>query len=354
MKRLRCFDPAATVPLSDVPLPSVAGGVVARQSGQYSACDVYIRYETLLDGGIGLSTWTLYAVTNGVEAPVDSQDVASAVGVSSGGFRTIRLLTARACPCDGFVVRSTAIASGSVDLVFELFGDDDGPSDGASSGAASASDTNANPTSATEVISYGHGWTGAVWARLRAGVVAVTSTFLGFLNTLPFGRYVAGRPVLADGEGAALPLSSAGFLQVAEQYAAPHEDNANAVACVVQKPAVLATYVWTRYMRQGDAVSGVIKAGAGNLQSIAFQNAGATTRHLWLFDKASAPIAGDVPVAVFVCVTATGRHLGAEYFGPNGTHFATGIAWAWSSLPTGGYVVAGPAAADHILCAMYK
>ncbi len=351
-KLVRCFDCPVSVRLQAVPLPTVV-----QHQGQHSACDVWLQYDPTPDaGGIATSAWTLSAVNGSLEVVIATVNVADApattIGGGTAGLRSVRLFTVRGVPCDGFVLRSNNV-TGDVDIILEAFGDGDGGGAAPEGGTTTLpTDALANPTSAAGVVSFLMGFSGATWARLRAGVVAVESAFTGFLNGLPYGRYVAARPVLADGEGAALPLSSAGYVQGQEMLAPAYEDNTNAVAAVAQKPAVLATYAWTRYLLQ-NAVSGTIKASAGNLASLHVTNENAAVRFLMLFDKASAPIAADVPVLIFRIPIGTFQLIGEDFFGPNGSYFATGIAWGITSTD-GNYVVAGPAAADHTVCAMYK
>lgn len=71
------------------------------------------------------------------------------------------------------------------------------------------------------------------WDRVRVGLTSITSTFLGFVDVVPYGKHNAGGVVLADGEGAPLQLSSIGHLLV-DAFTTPQvvgiQDNAWAAA----------------------------------------------------------------------------------------------------------------------------
>lgn len=97
------------------------------------------------------------------------------------------------------------------------------------------------------------------------------------------------------------------------------------------------------------------KASAGNLYSVNCTNANATVRYLQIHDKASAPSAGNVPVAAWPIPAGStnapgGVALGILEFGTAGYRCATGVAIGISTtLAT--YTAA--TAADHILNGSY-
>lgn len=45
------------------------------------------------------------------------------------------------------------------------------------------------------------GFNGTTWDRIRAGLTAITSSFIGFLNTIPFAIYYANPVTKTDGQG---------------------------------------------------------------------------------------------------------------------------------------------------------
>lgn len=78
------------------------------------------------------------------------------------------------------------------------------------------------------------------------------------------------------------------------------------------------------------AGTGVIKGSACTLYQLVFQNDTVATSWVQLFDKASAPLGGDVPKYTFKAPT-TGA---GQIVFPNGRAFALGLSWGISS--TGG------------------
>lgn len=52
------------------------------------------------------------------------------------------------------------------------------------------------------------------WDLIRTGITSITSTFLGYVDTIPNGKHNDAGVVLADGEGAPLQLSNTGRLLV--------------------------------------------------------------------------------------------------------------------------------------------
>lgn len=94
------------------------------------------------------------------------------------------------------------------------------------------------------------------------------------------------------------------------------------------------------------------KASAGNVYSIMATNSNATVRYLQLHNKATAPVATDVPVLSIPIPAGTVNNPGAilldsNYFGKNGRRLSVGVSWAISdALAT---YTAGATASDHNL-----
>lgn len=84
--------------------------------------------------------------------------------------------------------------------------------------AAPKVDGQSNAANVPEVGARLQGFNGSAapgtWDRLRVGLTGITSTFLGFLNSVPYGKFNSDGVVLADGEGAPLQLDASGKLQV--------------------------------------------------------------------------------------------------------------------------------------------
>lgn len=92
-------------------------------------------------------------------------------------------------------------------------------------------------------------------------------------------------------------------------------------------------------------VSASAKATPGRVFSLYGFNANAAVRYLQLFDKASAPASGDVPIGEWALAASGGdRIVGMEAFTVEGITLAKGVAWGISTT-RGSYTAA--TAADH-------
>lgn len=122
--------------------------------------------------------------------------------------------------------------------------------------SAALADATANPTTVSEGA-YLQGFNGTTWDRIRTGLVAVQTTFVGLLNAISMARYNATPPALADGNVAPLQSDANGYLRNREQYAPAYEDNVNGKAVVEQRNS---------YARV--TADGQIKASAGFLHTV--------------------------------------------------------------------------------------
>ena len=101
----------------------------------------------------------------------------------------------------------------------------------------------------------------------------------------------------------------------------------------------------------GTSVALSVKATAGNITSIYASNANAAVRYLQLFNKASAPTGGDVPVHSWPITVSGGSILvGTDFFGTNGGYASSGIA---IGISTTSATFTAATAADHIINGMY-
>lgn len=101
----------------------------------------------------------------------------------------------------------------------------------------------------------------------------------------------------------------------------------------------------------GDVTKDVIKASAGDLYAIRATNSNAAIRYLQLHDKATDPIAGEVPVLSFA-IPATGSiEIGSNWLSPS-EHFEDGIAFAIST--TAGTFTDSATANQHTVNARYR
>lgn len=81
----------------------------------------------------------------------------------------------------------------------------------------------------------------------------------------------------------------------------------------------------------GTITKALVKSGAGRVRSIYAENANAAARYLLLHDKATAPVATDVPLYSFRIPPSPGfLEIGEEFFA-SGALFLLGIGWAIST-----------------------
>lgn len=101
----------------------------------------------------------------------------------------------------------------------------------------------------------------------------------------------------------------------------------------------------------GTSVAVSVKASAGNITAIHASNANAAIRYLQVFNKASAPAGGDVPIHSWP-ITASGGSLliGTDFFGVNGAAATLGIA---IGVSTTNATFTAATAADHNINGMY-
>lgn len=222
-------------------------------------------------------------------------------------------------------------------------------------GNRTPSDDYANPTTAVETLALLAGYDGATYDRLRSGqvgTITAANLAIGYLNTLPMARYASGAIVLADGEARMLQSTQGGFLRSAEQLAPQAEDNTNGVLAVMHKPLATNTYAWTVGTDMAADPDKSWKASAGNVFGFMVRNLNAATRYFQLHSKASAPGAADIPyLPSFIVPSGAQLLIGAEFFGPNGIYFSTGIASGFST--TEANYTAG-AAGDQYTAVFYK
>lgn len=205
--------------------------------------------------------------------------------------------------------------------------------------AAAPADAESTATATTALRARETVYNGTTWDRIRgslAGVTAaVVATWTGFLHVLGFGRYVAARPTLADGEGSHLHMNTRGDITVQEMFPPDYEDNDNDVAWVSARATNTATGAWTNYHSGTTKVGTVglsVKAIGGRVRRIGgcHDTGGAAVVYLCLVDKASAPTAND-PVICALPIAAGASALANFEFGPEGIYLPTGIAIAFSS-----------------------
>lgn len=143
---------------------------------------------------------------------------------------------------------------------------------------------------------------------------------------------------------------------VAEMFAPGAEDNTNGVLATTRKLIAANTYAPSLYTNFGASTAAFAKASAGNVLALTGKNANGGVRFLQLHNKASAPLAAEVPIYSFPLPGATAAvpyifQLGEEFFTGSGAYFSTGIAIAWSTTEA---TYTAATAGDHTLHLHYK
>ena len=78
---------------------------------------------------------------------------------------------------------------------------------------ASPADGVSNTVTLKGVRAWLAGYNGTTWDRLRTGITTAVSSFVGWLNVIPFGKYLATDLTLTDGQGGPLTLDSTSALR---------------------------------------------------------------------------------------------------------------------------------------------
>lgn len=109
----------------------------------------------------------------------------------------------------------------------------------------------------------------------------------------------------------------------------------------------------------GTVIVGVPRAAPACVVALrAYSNAVAAGRWLQLHNRLVAPVNNDVPIYSLLIRTATAAspefiELGADFFGPLGARFTTGLSVGFSSAENT-YQNAGVLAADHSLHLLFR
>ncbi len=88
---------------------------------------------------------------------------------------------------------------------------------------------------------------------------------------------------------------------------------------------------YTLFSDFGASNAASVKGSAGNVFSITCYNENAAIHYFQLHNKATAPIATEVPIFSIPVPPSGGVILDESFFSDRGTYFATGIGFAWSS-----------------------
>lgn len=159
-------------------------------------------------------------------------------------------------------------------------------------------------------------------------------------------------PTFVDGQRADLQGDINGYLKDREQYVDQFVNNSEAYAAVVIKPQTTATASWTLFTNFGANATLNVKTTSGNIKSIVCHNLNAAVRFIQIFNTATVPSAGNVPILAFPVAASGGvTVIDGQTLGENGYNFSTGIAFAFST--TEATYTAGTAA-DQFTHIFYK
>lgn len=184
--------------------------------------------------------------------------------------------------------------------------------DGSAGSATPGADAESNDSRGVKVSSWLMGFNGTTWDRLRTGIIAVTATLTGFLNTLPWAVYSASPTVRTNGQGGPLQSNVNGALHVVEQDAPVYENNTTGKAVVEEN-----------YTNATVTADGQVKASGGFIRSITLSATGAVTAGLiTIYDNTAesgtviwsgiVQVAAN-PITIFLNVsTATGIYIGYD------------------------------------------
>lgn len=150
------------------------------------------------------------------------------------------------------------------------------------------------------------------------------------------GVYNSSAPTLDSGDRGDLQMDVNGNTKVTLATNIFGEDSTNNVMAVVQKPLAVSTYMPSLYTEITQVTKANIKASTGNVFSIYISNANAAVRYFQLHNKATVPLATEVPIYSIPVPAGTANNPGVVildqgFFSNSGHNFATGIGWAIST-----------------------
>lgn len=256
------------------------------------------------------------SVSDGASAPTNASQVGGVAGVP--GISVPSATTA------GKAKRLWVGLSG--EIVSRLTGPDNSdlfPS------AANPSDGVTNSESTPSLRARLIGYNGTTWDRVRTGLTTVQTAFTGILNTIPTGKYNATQPTLADTNGVALQLDSRGNLRTVNMSAPQAQDDLNQIIATMTRPLIGTTYTHTLYTYFAGAITkALILTGNRQVFSFTVTNRNAAARYLGLHNKATAPVAGEAPLLVFMVPAGSTLTIGNQFFTDAGINFSLGLGWS--------------------------
>jgi len=172
---------------------------------------------------------------------------------------------------------------------------------------------------------------GGTWDRERGGYTTPSATVTGFGNEIPMAGYNAAPTPRTEAQFGPLQADSLGNLNTTLATRIRGEDDSNDLLGVMQKPVVSTTYSWSLYTNLGAANAAFIKASTGNVFSAYCHNNSGAVRYFQLHNKATIPLAGEVPIFTILVPVGAAIFLEGSFLGEDGHNFATGIGFAVST-----------------------
>lgn len=87
----------------------------------------------------------------------------------------------------------------------------------------------------------------------------------------------------------------------------------------------------SRYANLGGDPAVLVKAAGGNVFSATCHNENAAARYFQLHNKATVPLATEIPLYTFLVPAGAQIIVGTDFFTANGAHFTNGIGFAFST-----------------------
>lgn len=170
------------------------------------------------------------------------------------------------------------------------------------------------------------------------------------------GYYSSSEDSLASGVIAAIGLDASRNVKTHEQYAPLAEDNANQVIATQSRPVFGSTYSPSFYAPLTQVTKANIKNVGGNLISIYVTNDNSAVRYFQIHNKATAPVATDVPYASFKIPAGSANSPGVLildeiFFTRGGRYCNIGVGFAISGAFA--TFVDSATASEHIFVANY-
>lgn len=215
--------------------------------------------------------------------------------------------------------------------------------------ASSIGDGEATPNT-TGQRAFMQAWNGTGWDRVRAGITALVSSVVGWLNVIPGIKYNATPPVATDGQVGTLQGDQGLNLKTRDMYAARAENNPLQILQTLNIPLAAPDGSWTPFTNFGANATLNMKATGCSLKSIYCHSRDAAVLYFQLFKTATVPSGGAVPDFTFI-IPIGSFIMYAEFFGLNGVWSALG--WAYG-VSTTEHTFTAATAANQTTAAMLK